>query len=236
MHDWKEHKNKIICSLCGASRLKLKESNFEGLKTGIRSNGKVYSVRDDRKRFFFPDEWIKFYDSLKDNNKPIFDALINTGGRIDELLHVKAGDFSDTRNALILKVTKVKAKKKERLGKWRTIAISSQFSRRMKKLIEKNKISSDQVIFNQTKQAVWKLMRTKLKKAEIKDWYNFSLHNIRKSHGNWLKALGIRADEICSRLGHDMDTYLEHYGSPNIFNRKDKILMIKILGDVYDLK
>ena len=78
-------------------------------------------------------------------------------------------------------------------------------------------------------------MRRKLK-GVVKDDWNFGLHNIRKTHGNWLKALDISAEEICTRLGHDFNTYLKHYGSPNIFDRKDKMLMIKILGDVYGFR
>ena len=79
------------------------------------------------------------------------------------------------------------------------------------------------------------MMRRKLK-GVVKDDWNFALHNIRKTHGNWLKALEVPAEEICTRLGHDYNTYLKHYGSPNIFNRADKLLMIKILGDVYGFK
>ena len=91
-------------------------------------------------------------------------------------------------------------------------------------------------LFPITKQAVSQMLKRTLKKIEMKDWYNFSLHNIRKTHGNWLKALEIPAEEICLRLGHDFNTYLKHYGSATIFDRKDKLLMIRILGDVYGLK
>ena len=62
----------------------------------------------------------------------------------------------------------------------------------------------------------------------------FSTHNIRKTHGNWLKAMGLDALEICQRLGHDFNTFLKSYGSPDIFSSEDKIQMRKILGDLYD--
>ena len=64
----------------------------------------------------------------------------------------------------------------------------------------------------------------------------FRSHNIRKTHGMWLKALEVQMNEICSRLGHDYNTYQKHYGSPNVFERKDKLLILNILGDVYNLK
>jgi integrase len=208
----------------------------EGLKIGIRKDGRKYAVRDDRSRYFFPEEWIKFYYSLDIHRQPIFDALINTGSRISEILEIKPSDFDFERNTLTLRVTKKKHALEERVGKKRTFVISSQFAKRMRKYISDNDIGNNQILFSITKQAIYQILRRTLKKLEFKDWYNFSLHNIRKTHGNWLKALDVSSDEICLRLGHDHNTYLKHYGSASIFDRKDKLLMIKILGDVYGFK
>lgn len=205
----------------------------EGLQKGTRKDGKIYSVRDDRSRYFFPEEWERFYNSLRDINKSIFDALINTGSRIDEILHIKPKDFDWERNNLTLRVTKMKAAKGERIGKPRTFVISSQFARRMRKYISDNKIGDDELLFKMSSQSVYQLLRRKLQELEFKDWYNFSLHNIRKTHGNYLKSMGIDSGEICYRLGHDMNTFIKHYGSANVFDRKDKQGMVRILGDLY---
>lgn len=208
----------------------------EGLQIGIRKDGRKYSVRDDRSRYFFPEEWEKFNNSLRDMNKPIFDVLINTGARIMESLNIKPKDFDWERNNLTLRVTKMKVAKGERIGKPRTFAISSQLARRMRKYINDNKIKDDEKLFSFTSQSVYQLMRSKLKNIGFKDYQQFSLHNIRKTHGNYLKAMGVDSGEICYRLGHDLNTFIKHYGSANVFDRKDKIGMIKILGDVYGLK
>jgi len=207
----------------------------EGLRIGTKKNGVKYSVRTDRSRYFFPEEWEKFYESLRAESKPIFDFLINTGARIEEALNVKPEHFEQERKTLTLWVTKTKASKGESYGRKRTFVLSSQFIRRMNSYIKENKIQTGRYLFPVTKQAVSQMMKRKLK-SNFKDWYMFSLHNIRKTHGNWLKALEIPAEEICLRLGHDFNTYLRHYGSATIFDRKDKIGMIKILGDVYGLK
>ena len=208
----------------------------EGLRVGIKSNGVKYSVRTDRSAYFFPDKWELFLNTIKDEKKDIFDTLINTGSRIEEALNIKPEDFDWERNNLTLKVTKTKATKGESVGRKRTFNISSQFARKMRKYINDNKIPNGQVLFPVTKQAVSQMFKRGLQRAEFTDWQQFSLHNIRKTHGNWLKALEIPSDEICLRLGHDHNTYLRHYGSASIFDRKDKLLMIKILGDVYGLK
>ena len=208
----------------------------DGLKFGIKKNGIKYSVRDDRSAYFFPERWEKFFEIIKEEKRPVFDVAINTGGRIEELLNIKPEDFDWERNNLTLKVTKIKAAKGESVGKKRTFAISSQFAKRMRKYIDNNKIQNGQILFPITKQAVSQMFKRGLRKAGFSDWQQFSLHNIRKTHGNWLKALEIPSDEICLRLGHDHNTYLRHYGSAMIFDRKDKMLMIRILGDVYGLK
>jgi len=208
----------------------------EGLQIGIKKDGKKYSVRDDRSRYFFPEEWIKFFNAIKPSKQPVFDGLINTGARIEELLHIKPKDFDWERNNLTLRVTKMKASKGERVGKPRTFQISSQFSRRMRKYISENNLGDDDLLFKITKQAVYQMLRRTLKKIKIVDWYQFSLHNIRKTHGNYLKAMEIDSGEICYRLGHDLNTFIKHYGSANVFDRKDKMIMAKILGDVYGFK
>jgi len=209
---------------------------LDGVKIGNKSDGKVYMVRDDRSRYFFPEEWIRFFETIKKEKQPIFDTLINTGSRIEEALNIKPEDFDWERNNLTLKVTKIKAKKGESVGRRRTFVISSQFAKRMRVYISKNRIKEGSVLFPMSKQAVSQMLKRNLKKAGFKDWYMFSLHNIRKTHGNWLNALEISPQEICMRLGHDMNTYLKHYGSANIFDRKDKVIMIKILGDAYGFK
>lgn len=208
---------------------------IEGLKVGTKSDGTKYSVRDDRSRFFFPNEWENFISKIKPESKLIFETLIQTGARIEEALNIKPKDFDWDRNNLTLRVTKIKARKGESIGKARTLTVSSQFTRKVRSYINQHKIGDNDLVFSISKQAVWQMMRRKLKEV-VKDDWNFGLHNIRKTHGNWLKALEIPAEEICLRLGHDFNTYLKHYGSPNIFDRKDKMIMIRILGDVYGFK
>jgi len=77
------------------------------------------------------------------------------------------------------------------------------------------------------------MLKRVLQKANIKDYYNFSLHNIRKTHGNWIRALGVPADEVCLRLGHNYETYLTHYGSASVFNNSDIVIINNILEGLY---
>jgi integrase len=120
--------------------LSLSQSQYSDVRVGQRKNGKSYSVRDNRDRYFFPSEWIKFFDGLKENQKLTFEFLINTGARINEAFHVKVGDIDVPNKRLILRVTKVKAAKKEKTPRPRQISISSQFARRLNKYIKDKKM------------------------------------------------------------------------------------------------
>ncbi len=215
----------------------------EGLFIGTKSDGKTYTVRKDRHRVFFPNEWIKFIESVKEDRKIIFETLLQTGARIEEALNIKPKDFDWERNNLILRVTKSKASKGESKllgGKQRGFGVSSQFINKIRKYIRLNNIKDDVLLFKMSKQGVSQLFKRTLKKVELKEW-EFSLHNIRKTSGMYLKTVqrrGVDLDvsEICMRLGHDHNTFLKHYGSPSIYNDKDRDMIIKIMGDVYDLR
>lgn len=225
----------------------------DGLKEGIKSDGKKYTVRDYRNRYFFPDEWNEFFNLINKDKSFIFEVLIMTGSRIEESLCIKTNHIRWDRNYLTLFVTKIKAKKGETKPTPRDISFSSSFGRKLKKYISDNKLKDGDYLFldnskeyptrellkketANNKVAISQLMKRALQKTKIKDWYNFSLHNIRKTHGMWLKALDVKFEEICKRLGHDANTYLKHYGSADIFDRRDRQMMIKILGDIYGLQ
>lgn len=226
-------------------RLSLKPvDNMEGLFVGIKKNGTPYTVRKDRHRTFFPDEWIKFLDSLQPYQRIIFETLLMTGARIEECLNIRVKDFFFDRNYIRLYVTKSKAKKGEVKGiggSARSFVVSSQYMRKIKSYIKEKNLTEEDKLFKYSKQGVFQLFKRKLKATGITDWYNFSLHNIRKTHGMWLKTLipysrEITEGEICNRLGHDFNTYLKHYASPSIFNERDKNMMIKLMGDIYGLR
>ncbi len=225
-------------------RLSLTEvSGKEGLFIGTKSDGTTYTVRKDRHRVFFPSEWLKFIVAVKEDRKIIFETLLQTGARIEECLNIKSKDFDWERNNLILRVTKSKASKGESKllgGKQRGFGVSSQFIRKIRKHIRDNKIPDNELLFKMSKQGVSQLFKRTLKKVGLNEW-EFSLHNIRKTSGMWLKTVqrrGVDLDvsEICMRLGHDHNTFLKHYGSPSIYNDKDRDIIIEVLGDVYKLR
>jgi len=189
-------------------------------------------VKTNVNRFFFPDEWKKFSNEIsKRNNFMLYELQFNTGARFNEVLHVRPCDFDFERNILILWKTKTKSKKGEKVGKPRTISLSTQFGKKMKKFCNNEK--QDDYLFKISQAGYNQLLKNKLNKLGIKDWKNFSSHTIRKTHGMYLKSVGIDIAEICTRLGHDYDTYITHYGSADVFTEKDMRTIRELLGDLY---
>jgi len=215
----------------------------DGLFVGIKTNGSKYTVRADRQRYFFPNEWLRFMNSLRPSKRILFETLLQTGGRISEILNLKPKDFFWDNNTLVLRITKAKATKGESSvlgGKTRTFSVAPKFLRRMRQYIRKNKIKDDELLFNITKQSVSQMFKRTLTRAGLKPW-EFSLHNIRKTSGMWLKTVQRRGrdldvSEICMRLGHDHNTFLKHYGSPSIFTDQQRDKIVNILGNIYGLR
>lgn len=188
----------------------------------------------DRNRFFYPSEWKEFLKSIdkpKYKNKLMYELQFNTGARFDEVLHLRPCDFDFDRNNVRLWKTKTKAKKGEKVGKPRTISLSTDFSKRIKRFC--TNLQPDAYLFKVTQVGYNNLIKKKIKDLGVKDFGNFSSHNIRKTHGMYLKALGIDIAEICTRLGHDYNTYIKHYGSADIFSEKDMRDIRELTGDLY---
>jgi integrase len=223
-------KIKSLRSKNKSAPLQLTREN-ENLRVGIRKDGRSYKVRDNRDRFFFPDEWMKFFDNLRKSQIKTFDCLVSTGARIKEIRNVRVGDIDFENKRIILRVTKVKSKKGEKNPRPRTIPISSQFAKRLKRYCIGK--SNEKYIGILSTPAANIAMKKSLKKSGIHDWYMFSIHNIRKTLENWLIALDVDSVKISRHMGHDIATALQHYISPDVFSWEEKSKIRAIVGDLY---
>lgn len=186
----------------------------------------------DSSLFIFPDVWKKFMKLIeKRKNVLLYEFQLNTGCRFKEGLHIRPIDFDFERNNVRLWKTKTKARKGEKVGKPRTISISSEFSRKMKRFC--NNKPPQEYLWNVSQAGYNQLLKKKLEKIGVKNAEQFSSHDIRRTHGMYLKALGIDMAEICTRLGHDYDTYIKHYGSADVFSERDMTQIRELLGSLY---
>ena len=114
----------------------------EGIRQIIRKDGTNYTIRNNRKRVFTPDEWNLFYSTLKyKREKLTFTFLINTGARINEARNVKVKDINFKKQRITLRITKKKSTYAD--GKMREIPISKKFAVFLEKYIAKKKFKSD---------------------------------------------------------------------------------------------
>ena len=189
-------------------------------------------MKTDNNRFLYPSEYKKFLKIIeKRKNRLLYELQFHTGARFDEVLHIRPMDFDFERHNVRLWKTKVKAKKGEKVGKPRTISLSSDFSKKMKKFCQDK--PNDAYLFKISQSGYNQLLKKALKTGGISYFEEFSSHNLRKTHGMYLKAIGIDVGEICTRLGHDVNTYIAHYGSADIFSERDMAGIRELLGDLY---
>jgi len=229
----------------------------QDIKTKTNKRGMKYSVRVDRRRYFFPDEWENFLKQIKKpEHRFFFITAIHTGGRAMEILNLRYKDIDIDRNTINFVVVKQRTVKKRFMasGKSRGFFVASNFIKEYKSFIRTRKVNSEDYIFlnneklpenyeslNNEKRrkyfvskfmAYSQLFKRKLQKTDIKDWYNFSLHNLRKTYGMWMRTFDKDMTELCYRMGHDIDTYMAHYGSSLIFTDSERRKISKIMGDV----
>ncbi len=237
--------------------LSLNQKREEHVYTITKSNGQKYSVRRDRRRYFFPEEWNRFIKEVTNKkHRFFFITCLHTGGRIMEVLNLRHKDLDMERGTIKFNVVKQRKAKKNfyAVGKSRGFFVASEFIREYKSYIRNKKINQDHYIFldnskrpknydkldNQDKKKYYiskvvaysSMLKRKLKKVGIKDWYNFSPHNIRKTYGMWSRTFNKEMAELCYRMGHDIDTYMAHYGSSLIFTEEERRKIQKIMGDV----
>ena len=203
------------------------------LKSLTRKDGKSYSLKDNKDRFFYPKEYGKFEDKLKPKQKHSVRVLLNTGARINEARNILVSDIDFTNNRIVLRITKSKAKKKERIGRTRVVPISTQFRRYLKRWVVDNKLKLSDKIGVLSTPALNIAMKKAAKESGIRDYYNLSPHNLRKTLEVWLMALGVDSLPLTAHIGHDIRTAAQYYVSPDIFTWEEKKLIREVIGDLY---
>ena len=233
-HKFKEKGNYYICD-CGKKILRFKVE--DGIKVGVRSNGRTYTKKANTNRFFFPNEYMKFEDNLKPKQKHSIKCLLHTGARIDEIKNTKVEDFiynPTGRSRIILRKTKTKARKGEfGSGKPRDIPLSKTFAKYLFNYIKKKKLSQQDNLNIHSNSQTNTFMKQVARKVNISNPEDFSAHTLRKTLEVWLMALGVDSLPLTAHLGHDIKTAASNYVSPDIFSWEDKNKIRKIIGDLY---
>jgi len=188
-----------------------------------------YSLKENPKRFFTPIEWTKFFNELHPRNKFHFLFLFSTGMRYNEAKQVVVGDIDFGRKWIVVK------KAKGGRGKIRYSHFSTNFIKHLRYHISFNNLKNVDVLGFPTIQGMNKILKRTCKKIGIKDYKDFSIHNIRKTHENYLLALGKHHFHISNHMGHTIDIASGHYISGALIKgdvEKNKIK--KWFGDMFE--
>ncbi|MHA1201342.1 MAG: tyrosine-type recombinase/integrase [Candidatus Heimdallarchaeaceae archaeon] len=238
-HEYEPQGNYYVCKVCQKKIIKF-DKDENGVKVGVRSDGKKITKKTNKDRFFFPDEWTKFEAQLKDRQNFSCKCLLFTGARWQEIAKAQTKDFiynPGGRSRIILRHTKSKAKKGENSfsgGKTRDIPISTRFAKYLDKHIRKNKLKDDDTFNILSKPGLNIAMKKAVKKAGLENPEDFSPHNLRKTLEVWLMASGVDSMKLLAHFAHDMNTAAQHYVSPDIFGWDDKKKIRQIIGDLYE--
>jgi len=180
--------------------------------------------QENKKRFFYPDEFEKMCEYLNKNQLFTAITLINTGARINETRGIELKHLSRERKSIILEKTKVRAKRGERVSEPRIIAVSDKFFRYIRDNLPKCRILSTNAFNIAIKDAC--------RKAKIPKPEQFSAHKFRKTFGTWMLALGVDGFKLAQHLGHTPIELSKDYATNDIFSIKDKQIMRSILGNL----
>jgi len=238
-----------------------------------RASGKwkKYYIKENPRRIFFPEEWLKFINNTPEKYKFYFNFLMQTGMRYKEAENVKVEDidfdrcvifvrFAKTRttkprkfikcecNNLIpyskntafcprcgRKIEKEKAiikEKKESKRKTRYSKISNEYAGELLAFVKKNNLKKNDTLKFPKYITMNYVLKNTLKKINISDWRDFSIHNIRKTHENYMLALGSNVLSLSQHIGHTIDVAQAYYVANKYFNEQDKGMIKTILGNL----
>ena len=223
------HKDKWL-----RAELVRKRTNIDKLEIGLKDNGQQYSMRTNRDAYLSPEQWIDFMKRLNFRQELSFMFLIHTGGRHMEVSHLKPENVNETNRFLTFEKTKKRSARGERRCKPRQVSLSSKFFV-WYSAIDMSRAVNKHGFFDIMSDAGLNICLKKiLREMKVPNWYMFSVHNIRKTHENWMMSVFKDLTIIAKRLGHTPETAMSTYIQERHFTAEQNKLIVFILGnDIY---
>jgi integrase len=211
--------------------------NYQNYANFLTALGRIapqrkYNKKINPKRFFFPMEWLNMINRIiDDDHKFWLELLLHTGMRIKEARGVKVRDIDFNRSNIF--ITKPKGGR----GKERTVMISNYFRNRLQNYISKNKLVSDDTLGLPTTQYMDEMIKKYAKESGIKDFNEFSAHNIRKTIETYLITTGKDSTLVSLWIGHKIDIAMAHYISSVMFTitNNERVVINSIIDNLLDL-
>ncbi len=185
----------------------------------------------DNLRVLAPDEYYKFLSAI-DNPDHLFTFkfLFGTGLRVEEARRLKARNINfDRREFTVIKAKggKYGAKKQRR------VRFSSMLRMEIRQRIKLLKLGPDDTLKIPTRQRLNLLIKYYGIKAGLDNVHDLRTHTCRKTHENYLIAIGVDNMVVCAHMGHAPDVAYYYYVQKAVYSDEEKAKIRGILGDIY---
>ena len=210
---------------------------FGSWKKFLQHIGRVtvrkYARKINPKRFFYPQEWLRFVNAVNNqDHKFWFEVYLHTGARYKELRSLQIKEIDFNRGSLLIKNPKASLGKKNRQ---RDIEISSYLKNRLLNYIKTNNLGKLDTLGIPRVQFLDRALKTYCSAAGIDDSANFSMHNLRKTFETWCAAgLNINPLLLSAHLGHTVDIAGMFYVSSSMLKGDEKVMIRTILDDLFN--
>jgi len=194
-----------------------------------------YTRKTNPKRFCYPQEHQKMLNIIHNEKHKIwYELLVHTGMRINEARNVQIKDIDFDRGTILVKSPK---RSLGRSGKERTLEMSTYLKNRILSYIKTTNLGKNDSFGFPSTQYFDRVLKDYAKQAEIKDHYNFSAHNCRKTLETWCAAaLNVNPLPLSYFMGHTIDVAAMHYVGLSLLKQEDKVMIKAILDDLFNKK
>lgn len=175
--------------------------NWKAIKANPMKDVKQLKIKEsDIPKFFTEEEISKLFSVITDEQfKNLIRFYLYTGCRRSEVLNITWDDVDFKNKKILIRVTKS--------GKYRKIPINSQLMQILKSMNQ----DTEKLFHYQCPDSVNRRFKRYLNKAEIKNWKELSIHNLRHTFASHLVMKGTGILHIQKLLGHSRVSVTEMY-------------------------
>lgn len=176
-------------------------------------------------RFFYPNEWYRFIAEVTNPNHWFwFRLLLQTGLRINEARTLLVSDVNLERRYLTIRNGKG--------GKARQVFFSTDFRSDIQRYIKNNNLNKESNFNIPSTQFMDRVIKVYAQKSKLDNHLDLTCHTFRKTHENYLCALGVNTMIVTMQLGHTINVATAYYVS-QFLKPEEKNLIRSIMGDLF---
>jgi integrase len=160
----------------------------------------------------------------------VFKFLFGTGLRIEEARRLRIRNINMDRREL----TVIKGKGgKYGSRKGRKVRFSSMLRMEIRQRIKLLKLGLDDTLQVPTRQRLNLLIKYYGIKAGLDNVHDLRTHTCRKTHENYLIAIGVDNMIVSVHMGHSPDVAYYYYVQKAVYSDEEKSKIRGIMGDIY---